>query len=1091
VPGIEVIQGEQASDVHEASGSANRTSDAGHNAEAGTGARLTIRFRLACLVLACVLPVWLAAGFLVYYSYQSKRALLEHHMQDTARALALVVDRELASMQASLHVLATSPSLASGDMAAFHRQTQAVIQQYPAADIILADPSGQQLVNSFLPFGTPLPKRNDPTTRQMFESGNPVISNLFRGAVTGRPLIGVNMPVFRDGRVVYGLFMTVPADRLAAVLAQQHLPADWVGAIFDSNQMIVARTSRPEEFVGKHVPPLLAQSLTAAPEGILEVINIAGIRALDAFSRSAVSGWTVGIGVPKAIIMAELWKWLGWVVAATALLSVLGLSLALLLARSITWSIGGLIAPALALGRGEPITVKNLEMKETNEVAASLVRASGLLQQHVAELAHTEAVRRQAEELRRFNAELDQHNAVLMGINTVLEQALKCETDEELGMTCLAVAQKITGSKFGFVAEIAPNGLLHDIAVSDPGWEPCAMRDKTGHRRTPSDFLVDGLFGRVLLGGKGLFSNDPTAPPFSIVTPEGHPHLTAFLGVPLTHVGKVIGIIAVANREGGYRAQDLQLLEALSPAIVEAFYRSRAEEALRSNEARLRLALDAAKSGTWEWDLRSNKLKWSHEVWSLFGLEPHSLEPSYENWFLTICPDDRHMTRRLVDAGASKAIEVNVEYRVPVADGGFRWLMVRGRPVFDLSGNPSSYTGIVMDITEHKRAEQQVVSAKESAETALAQLRATIDSMTEGMFVITPDRKRPLVNPAYFRIYGFEPDSSTDAAEKVASLLERYDMTGKLLSLEEQPASLALRGETVVQREVRVRRVDTGREVVTSVNGTPVRDANGKVVMAVVTVEDVTARKQAERALIRSEKLASVGRMAATIAHEINNPLEAVMNSLFIAKGIAGEASLQYLDIAEEELQRIAHITRQSLGFYRESNAPALLSVNAVLDSAVELLKSRAKAKHATVEKEWDEEEVRITGVGGELRQVFSNLVANSLDAIDEHGTIKLRVSRSKFSKNGLLCVRVTVADDGKGITADALPHLFEPFFTTKGTVGTGLGLWVSKQIIDNHGGTIRVRSRTEGIRRGTVFSVIVPVEPVALAARGHAAGSA
>jgi len=162
-----------------------------------------------------------------------------------------------------------------------------------------------------------------------------------------------------------------------------------------------------------------------------------------------------------------------------------------------------------------------------------------------------------------------------------------------------------------------------------------------------------------------------------------------------------------------------------------------------------------------------------------------------------------------------------------------------------------------------------------------------------------------------------------------------------------------------------------------------------------------------------------------------------------------------------------------------------------VLDSAVELLKSRAKAKHATVEKEWDEEEVRITGVGGELRQVFSNLVANSLDAIDEHGTIKLRVSRSKFSKNGLLCVRVTVADDGKGITADALPHLFEPFFTTKGTVGTGLGLWVSKQIIDNHGGTIRVRSRTEGIRRGTVFSVIVPVEPVALAARGHAAGSA
>ncbi len=470
-----------------------------------SGGRLTIRFRLACLVLACVLPVWLAAGFLVYYSYQSKRALVERHMQDTARALALVVDRELANMQASLHVLATSPSLASGNMAAFHGQTQAVIQQYPAADIILADSSGQQLVNSFLPFGAPLPKRNDPATRRVFETGRPSISNLFRGAVTGRPLIGVDMPVFRDGRVAYGLFMTVPADHLATVLSQQHLPAEWVGVIIDNNQMIVARTPHPEEFVGKHVSPGLAQRMMKTTEGTAEVTNIKGVKMIDAFSRSAVSGWTVGIGVPKAIITAELWQWLRWVIAATALLSIIGLYLALLLARSITWSIGGLIAPALALGRGEPITVGDLEMKETNEVAASLVRASGLLQQHVAERAHAQAARHQAEELLRFNAELDQRNAVLGGINTILEQALKCDTDEELGMTCLAVAQQITGSKFGFIAEIGPNGLLHDIAISDPGWELCATRDKAGHRRPPSDFKAQGLYGRVLLGRQGIF----------------------------------------------------------------------------------------------------------------------------------------------------------------------------------------------------------------------------------------------------------------------------------------------------------------------------------------------------------------------------------------------------------------------------------------------------------------------------------------------------------------------------------------------------------------------------------------------------------
>jgi hypothetical protein len=128
VADIAVPQGEQTSDV-QASGSANPIADTGRTPNPAGRGTLTIRFRLACLVLACVLPVWLAAGLLVYYSYQGKRALMDRHMQDTARALALVVDGELASMHASLHVLATSPSLASGDMAAFHNQTQAVIQQ--------------------------------------------------------------------------------------------------------------------------------------------------------------------------------------------------------------------------------------------------------------------------------------------------------------------------------------------------------------------------------------------------------------------------------------------------------------------------------------------------------------------------------------------------------------------------------------------------------------------------------------------------------------------------------------------------------------------------------------------------------------------------------------------------------------------------------------------------------------------------------------------------------------------------------------------------------------------------------------------------
>ncbi len=254
---------------------------------------------------------------------------------------------------------------------------------------------------------------------------------------------------------------------------------------------------------------------------------------------------------------------------------------------------------------------------------------------------------------------------------------------------------------------------------------------------------------------------------------------------------------------------------------------------------------------------------------------------------------------------------------------------------------------------------------------------------------------------------------------------------------------------------------------------------------------DVTERKQAEEALLRSEKLASVGRMSAAIAHEINNPLEAMANVLFIARGIEGlpVAARQYLEIADTELRRISHIARQVLGFYRESNAPAPTSVHAVLESAVDLLMSRINAKQATIEKQWDEA-VEVTAVAGELCQVFSNLLANSLDAIEQKGIIKLRVSTGAALKEGQRYVRVTIADNGRGISRSARQHIFEPFYTTKGTVGTGLGLWVSKQIIDQYGGTIRMRSSSKAECRGTVFSVVLPAKPAALAARSQAAGS-
>jgi signal transduction histidine kinase len=239
---------------------------------------------------------------------------------------------------------------------------------------------------------------------------------------------------------------------------------------------------------------------------------------------------------------------------------------------------------------------------------------------------------------------------------------------------------------------------------------------------------------------------------------------------------------------------------------------------------------------------------------------------------------------------------------------------------------------------------------------------------------------------------------------------------------------------------------------------------------------EIKERKQVQEALLRSEMLANAGRMAASIAHEINNPLDAVINTLFLVRTSADlpESAREYLEIADAELMRIGYITRQTLGFYQESSAATSNSVSALMTSVVALLQAKIRSSEATVEQRCDEE-LQAIGVFGELRQVVANLLLNSLHAVGRDGRVVLRASASVHPNDGSRRVRITVADSGHGMGAATMKEIFEPFFTTKGVVGTGLGLWVCKQLVDKNGGSVRVRSNREGARRGTTFSVVLP----------------
>ena len=481
-----------------------------------------------------------------------------------------------------------------------------------------------------------------------------------------------------------------------------------------------------------------------------------------------------------------------------------------------------------------------------------------------------------------------------------------------------------------------------------------------------------------------------------------------------------------------------------------------ASETLRESEERLRLAQQVATIGTFEWNVQTKVIRWTPELEGIYGLKPGEFAGTQEAWEQLVHVDDRPAVLMEVQRAFQTGVPVQAEWRTSWPDGSIHWILGRWQVFKDEFGEPTRMTGINIDITSRKDAEQ-----------ALRRLAAIVESSDDA--IIGKDLNGIVTswNLGAAKIFGYS------AKEMIGQPITAI-IPPELQEDEKKILATIGRGERVEHFET-VRLTKGDERINVSLTVSPVRDEAGRVIGAAKTARDITQQKKTEQALRTTEKLASVGRLAATVAHEINNPLEAVTNLVYLAKGSPSLSDVrEHLNAVEEELNRISHITKQTLGFYRETIAPSPVRVGEMLNPLISVLGRRARNKGVEIRPEI-RQDPEIYAVAGEIRQLIANLLSNSIDAVDSGGLIRIRIDANTLNDQPSSGTRITIADTGRGIPPSVRSKLFEPFFTTKNDVGTGLGLWVCTNIVRRHHGSIRVKSSATAGRSWTVFSVFLP----------------
>ena len=505
---------------------------------------------------------------------------------------------------------------------------------------------------------------------------------------------------------------------------------------------------------------------------------------------------------------------------------------------------------------------------------------------------------------------------------------------------------------------------------------------------------------------------------------------------------------------------DHGILDGVFIHAVDLTDRVESRRALEESQERLRVAHEAAQMGTWEWDGDSNTRTLSPELHRMFGIDPNGDDATIaRSWAACVHPADWARVRdAMVESGRTGTIEI--EYRYLHPERGQRVFHTKGRRVT----RSAQLVGVVLDITDAKTAASQVREQRERFEFAadaagigywfcdLPFDKLFWDDRVKEHFWLASDADVD-INLFYEMIHPEDRERTRRAIEESIRNHERYDTEYRTVSVDGK------------QKWIRA----TGRTAYDPATGAPIRFDG--------VTQDVTALKQTREALIRSEKLAVVGRLAASISHEINNPLAAVLNLLYLINQNSNEETIKEFSVsAQQELTRVSHIVTHTLRFNRQSNRASRDRLSDLIESSAAIYLARMKDTGIELQRDYRDAGL-LYCFGSELRQVFANLIGNSFDACKKGSKVLVRTRDEKHPKTGERGVRVTIADNGIGMDKGTLQRLFEPFFTTKGDKGTGLGLWVSREILRKHHALLRVRSSRSAQGSGTTFSIWLPAE--------------